>query len=113
MRRWEWRDTPGGWILQYCQSSRRCNFFSALSSKEVGGTGFMSNMADRLALSEAILALIEQKRAETQDETLGLAVERVILDTQFQEIEGESSKIPAPLSLGSSSGGGTIKLPLP
>jgi hypothetical protein len=54
----------------------------------------MSTMADRLALSEAILGLIEKKRAETGDETLGVAVERVILETQFQEIEGEILENP-------------------
>lgn len=54
----------------------------------------MSSVADRLALYEAILALIEKKRAETQDEALGVAIERVILDTQFQEIEGEILENP-------------------
>lgn len=54
----------------------------------------MSSVADRLALYEAILALIEKKRADTQDETLGAAVERVILDTQFQDIEGEILENP-------------------
>ncbi len=54
----------------------------------------MSTMADRLALSEAVLALIEKKRVETNDDTLGLAIERVILDTQFQEIEGEILENP-------------------
>jgi hypothetical protein len=49
----------------------------------------MSTIADRLALSEAILDLIEKKRVETKDESLGLAIERVILETQFKEIEGE------------------------
>jgi hypothetical protein len=54
----------------------------------------MSTIADRLALSEAILGLIEKKRKETGDENLGLAVERVILETQFQEIEGEILENP-------------------
>jgi hypothetical protein len=49
----------------------------------------MSTMADRMALAEAILALIEKKRLETRDETLGAAIERVILDTQFHDIEGD------------------------
>jgi len=49
----------------------------------------MSTIADRLALSEAILDLIEKKRIETHDETLGLAIERLIVETQFREIEGE------------------------
>ena len=43
---------------------------------------------------EAILALIEKKRADTQEESLGVAMERLILDTQFQEIEGEILENP-------------------
>jgi hypothetical protein len=54
----------------------------------------MSTVADRLALYEAILALIEKKRADTQDESVGVAMERLILDTQFQEIEGEILENP-------------------
>jgi len=54
----------------------------------------MSSTADRMELCEAILALIEKKRAQTGDESLGLAVERVILDTQFQEIESEILENP-------------------
>jgi len=54
----------------------------------------MSSIADRLALSEEVLALIEKRRLETNDETLGLAIERVILETQFQEIEGEILENP-------------------
>ncbi len=49
----------------------------------------MSNAVDRLRLCEAVLALIEQKRAETGDETLGANIERVVIDMQFQEIEAE------------------------
>jgi hypothetical protein len=49
----------------------------------------MSNTADRLELCEAILALIEQKRAETGDPTLAEAIERVVIDSQFREIENE------------------------
>ncbi len=47
----------------------------------------MSNAVDRLELCEAILSLIEQKRAETGDESLGASIERVVLDMQFREIE--------------------------
>jgi hypothetical protein len=54
----------------------------------------MSTVADRLALYEAILALIEKKRVDTQDESVGVAMERLILDTQFQEIEGEILENP-------------------
>ncbi len=54
----------------------------------------MSNAVDRLKLCEAVLALIEQKRAETGDETLGANIERVVIDTQFQEIEAEILENP-------------------
>jgi hypothetical protein len=54
----------------------------------------MSTVADRLALYEAILALIEKKREDTHDESIGVAMERLILDTQFQEIEGEILENP-------------------
>jgi hypothetical protein len=54
----------------------------------------MSTVADRLALYEAILALIEKKRVETQDETIGLAVERVILESQFQDVEADILENP-------------------
>ncbi|HTS26062.1 MAG TPA: hypothetical protein VMH81_09305 [Bryobacteraceae bacterium] len=49
----------------------------------------MSSAVDRLKLGEAILALIEQKRAETGDEFLGANIERAVLDSQFQELEAE------------------------
>ncbi len=54
----------------------------------------MSNTADRLKLCEAILTLIEQKREETGDETLGEAIERVVIDTQFRELEQEILENP-------------------
>jgi len=54
----------------------------------------MSNAAFRLELCEAILSLIEQKRVETGDETLGASIERVVLDTQFQELEQEILENP-------------------
>jgi hypothetical protein len=54
----------------------------------------MSNAVDRLKLAEAVLALIEQKRGETGDESLGAAIERVVLDTQFQELEAEILENP-------------------
>ena len=49
----------------------------------------MSNTKQRLELCEAILALIEQKRESTGDPTLGAAIERVVIDSQFDEVEGE------------------------
>ncbi|HLH18515.1 MAG TPA: hypothetical protein VKX45_14940 [Bryobacteraceae bacterium] len=54
----------------------------------------MNNAAARLELCEAILALIEQKRAQFGDATLGLAIERLILDTQFQDIETDIMEDP-------------------
>ena len=47
----------------------------------------MSSTSDRLELCEAILGLIGQKREETGDETLGLAIERVVLESQIKELE--------------------------
>lgn len=49
----------------------------------------MSKAADRLALCESILALIEQKRAETGDEALGASIERTVLESQMKELENE------------------------
>ena len=54
----------------------------------------MSNAADRLELSEAILALIQRKRVETGDESLGASIERVILDAQVRELEQEILEDP-------------------
>jgi hypothetical protein len=47
----------------------------------------MSTAADRMALCEAVVALIEQKRTETGDPTLGDVIERAVLDMQFRELE--------------------------
>src|SRR5215831_8790535 len=60
----------------------------------VKGEGVMSNAADRLSLCEAVLVLIEQKRAETDDECLGMAIERVVLDMQFRELEADIMENP-------------------
>ena len=54
----------------------------------------MSNAVDRLKLAGAVLALIEQKRAETGDESLGAGIERFVLDSQFQELEAEILENP-------------------
>ena len=54
----------------------------------------MSNAVDRLKLCEAVLALIEQKRAETGDESLGESIERVVLDIQIKELEAEILENP-------------------
>lgn len=54
----------------------------------------MSTTADRLQLYEAILSLIEKKRAETRDEFLGEAIERLIVESQFQEVERDILERP-------------------
>ena len=54
----------------------------------------MSSAVDRMKLSEAILALIEQKRAETGDAQLGLEVEAFLIDAQFLELETEILQNP-------------------
>jgi hypothetical protein len=47
-----------------------------------------------MKLSEAILALIEQRRAETGDAQLGLEVEAFLIDAQFLELETEILQNP-------------------
>jgi hypothetical protein len=54
----------------------------------------MSTTKDRIELSEAILALIEKKRAQTRDETLGAAIERMVIESQFQDLEQEILEDP-------------------
>lgn len=54
----------------------------------------MSNTADRLKLYEEIIGLIERKRVETDDPTLGESVERVVIDGQFRELESEILENP-------------------
>ncbi len=54
----------------------------------------MSTTVDRMKLAEAVMALIEQKRAETGDEALGAAIERAVLESQFQELEAEILEDP-------------------
>ncbi len=49
----------------------------------------MSNAVDRTRLCEAILAVIEQKRAETGDAQLGGDVETFLIDGQFRDLETE------------------------
>jgi len=54
----------------------------------------MSTTKDRIELSEAILALIQKKRVQTGDESLGEAVERVLIESQFQDLEREILENP-------------------
>jgi hypothetical protein len=49
----------------------------------------MSNTLRSIELCEAVLSLIERKRAETGDATLGAGIERLVIDGQFREIERE------------------------
>jgi len=54
----------------------------------------MSKTSKRLELYEAILSLIEQKRAEAGDESLGESIERFVVDTQVKELESEIFENP-------------------
>ncbi len=54
----------------------------------------MARATLELELYDAILAVIERKRTETGDETLGTRVERLILDTQFEELERDILEKP-------------------
>jgi hypothetical protein len=54
----------------------------------------MSTTKDRIELSEAILALIEKKRAQTHDETLGVTIERALIESQFEDLEHEILENP-------------------
>ena len=54
----------------------------------------MSNAVDRMKLSEAILALIEEQRAQSGDASLGADVERLLIDGQFSELETEILQNP-------------------
>ena len=54
----------------------------------------MSTTKDRMELSEAILALIQKKRTQTGDETLGVAIEQAIIESQFQDLEHEILENP-------------------
>lgn len=49
----------------------------------------MSNTADRIQLCEAVLDLIEHKRLETGDETLGASIEKAVLESQISDLERE------------------------
>ena len=54
----------------------------------------MSTTKDRMELCEAILALIEKKRIATSDDSLGFDIERVIIESQFQDVEHEILENP-------------------
>ena len=54
----------------------------------------MSTTVDRLKLCEAVLALIERSREETQDPSLGASIERVVIDMQFRDLEADILENP-------------------
>jgi hypothetical protein len=54
----------------------------------------MSKAADRVKLSEAILALVEQQRVETGDAFLGSDVEEFLIGAQFRDLESEILQNP-------------------
>lgn len=54
----------------------------------------MSSTANRIQLCEEVLALIERKRQETGDESLGSAIERSVLESQIGDLEREILENP-------------------
>ena len=54
----------------------------------------MSRTSERLKLYEAVLALIEQRRAETGDESIGSAIEKVVVESQIRELETDILEDP-------------------
>ncbi|HEY1203247.1 MAG: hypothetical protein ABSH46_19060 [Bryobacteraceae bacterium] len=49
----------------------------------------MSDTLHYIELCEAVLSLIERKRVETGDATLGEGIERLVIDSQFRDVERE------------------------
>ncbi|HXN49595.1 MAG TPA: hypothetical protein VN893_23285 [Bryobacteraceae bacterium] len=54
----------------------------------------MGDTVHHIELCEAILSLIERKRAETGNPTLGAGFERLAIDGQFCEIERDILENP-------------------
>jgi hypothetical protein len=54
----------------------------------------MSKAVEELRLYEAVLALIEQRRAETGDKSLGANIEELIIAAQFRDLEAEIMEDP-------------------
>jgi len=54
----------------------------------------MSKSIARLELYAAIMSLIERKRSESGDESLGESIERAVLDAQFDELEQDIMQDP-------------------
>jgi hypothetical protein len=51
----------------------------------------MTNIYEELKARAAVLELIDRKRAETDNPTLGSAIERVIIDHCLTELEREAN----------------------
>jgi hypothetical protein len=49
----------------------------------------MSNTGQRLAMFAEILSVIDARRQATGESTLGAAIERFILESQFTELESD------------------------
>jgi hypothetical protein len=67
------------------------SLFRVLLTREEQDMGTTKN---RMELSEAILALIEKKRIQTGDGTLGADIEQVIIESQFEDLEHEILENP-------------------
>ncbi len=57
----------------------------------------MSNTADRMRLWAELLSLIDRRRSETGDPSLGASIERAILDLQVRELEHDIFEDPGAL----------------
>ncbi|MCL4393347.1 MAG: hypothetical protein M1482_00755, partial [Chloroflexi bacterium] len=56
----------------------------------------MSSTRQRLELCQTVLALIEAKRKQTGDESLGSRIERAILEGELRDLEQEILDNPGP-----------------
>jgi hypothetical protein len=54
----------------------------------------MSTAEDRTKLCGEILALIDQARKDTGDESRGFTIEQAVMDVQFRELEAEILENP-------------------
>jgi hypothetical protein len=54
----------------------------------------MTSTADRMRFHEEILELIDRKRTETGDPSLGSSIERLVLDAQVKELEQDIFEDP-------------------
>jgi len=54
----------------------------------------MTSTSDRMTFYGAILDLIDRKRTETGDPSLGSSIERLVLDAQVKELEQDIFEDP-------------------